>query len=172
MKMKGMIITTLMLLLSATLSAQSHQPSDIRPQPSDRMAAYREAIGLDMTVPDFSTKKIDAKMGTRLANILRYFEENYSQGFYSRWITSVLREQNEEFEHVYPEVTKIKMESASKLGNEITVKYKIWLGDNPRKIKQTLIAFHFIDGVSESKTVNEMFSYMSRYVQAREQLNK
>ena len=63
-----MIITALILLLSATLSAQSHQPSDLRLQPSDRMAAYREAIGLDMTVPDFSTKKIDAKvMGTRLA---------------------------------------------------------------------------------------------------------
>lgn len=56
------------------------------------------------------------------------------------------------------------------MGNEISVKYKIWLGENPKKIKQTFVSFHFIDGVSESKTVNEMFSYMSRYVQAREQL--
>lgn len=63
MKIKGMIITALMLLLSTTLTAQSLQPSD-------RMSAYREAIGLDMTVPDFETKKIDAKvMGTRLAGI-------------------------------------------------------------------------------------------------------
>ena len=116
-----------MLLLSATLSAQSHQPSDLRPQTSDRMAAYREAIGLDMSVPDFVVKKIDdAKMGARLANLLRYFEENSSQGSYSRWISSVLREQNEDFKYVYPEVTKIKLESASKTGNEITVKYKIW----------------------------------------------
>ena len=67
---------------------------------------------------------------------------------------------------------KTSMESASKTGNEITAKYKIWLGDNPKKIKQTLVTFHFVDGVSESKTVNDMFSYMSRYVQAREQLNK
>ena len=111
-------------------------------------------------------------MGTRLANILRYIEENYSQGSYSRWITSVLREQNDDFENIYPEVTKIKLESASKTGNEIAVKYKIWLGENPNQIKQTLITFHFIDGVSESKIVNELFSYMSRYVQAREQLNK
>ena len=42
-------------MASLTLSAQS-------PQPSDRMAAYREAIGLDMSVPDFETKKIDAKV--------------------------------------------------------------------------------------------------------------
>lgn len=70
-----------------------------------RMAEYREQIGLDMSVPDFQVKKIDdAKMGTRLANILRYFEENYSQGSYSRWITSVLREQNDDFENVYPEI--------------------------------------------------------------------
>ena len=137
-----------------------------------KIAELREQIGLDMSVPDFEVKKIDeAKMGTRLANLLRYFEENYSQGSYSRWITSVLREQNEEFENVYPEVTKIKMESVSKAGNEITVRYKTWLGDNPKKIKLTLVTFHFIDGVSESKIVNEMFSYMSQYVQAREQLN-
>lgn len=76
-----------MLLLSATLSAQSHQTSDLRLQPSDRMAAYREAIGLDMSVPDFSTKKIDAKvMGTRLAGILEYMLENCTQGTYSRLI--------------------------------------------------------------------------------------
>ena len=60
---------------------------------SVRMAEYREQIGLDMSVPDFEVKKIDeAKMGTRLANLLRYFEENYSQSSYNRWITSVLRE--------------------------------------------------------------------------------
>ena len=140
---------------------------------SARMAEYREQIGLDMLLPDFEVKKIDdAKMGTRLANLLRYFEENYSQGSYNRWITSVLREQNEEFENVYPEVTKIKLESASKAGNEIAIKYKVWLGDNPKKIKQTLVTFHFTDGVSEGKIVNEMFCYMSRYVQAREQLIK
>lgn len=145
-----------MLMVSMGMNAQivvGYQTDSVR------MAEYREQIGLDMSVPDFEVKKIDgAKMGTRLANLLRYFEENYSQGSYNRWITSVLREQNEEFENVYPEVTKIKLESASKMGNEIAIKYKIWLGDNPKKIKQTLVTFHFIDGVSKSKTVNEMFS--------------
>lgn len=71
--MKGMIITALMLMVSLTLSAQSHQTSPVlatphsqgeNPQTSDRMAAYREAIGLDMTVPDFETKKIDTKLIT------------------------------------------------------------------------------------------------------------
>lgn len=125
---------------------------------SARMAEYREQIGLDMSVPDFEVKKIDeAKMGTRLANLLRYFEENSSQGSYSRWITSVLREQNEDFKYVNPEVTKIKLESASKMNNEIIVKFKIWLGENPKKIKQTFVTFHFVDGVSESQIINEIF---------------
>jgi hypothetical protein len=75
--MKKILFTLCLLLGATTLSAQSHQTSDISHQTSDRMAAYREAIGLDMSVPDFSTKKIDAKvMGTRLANLLRYFKEN------------------------------------------------------------------------------------------------
>ena len=158
------------MMLGCTVGAVAQVRANVETD-SARMAEYREQIGLDMSVPDFDVKKIDdAKMGTRLANILRYLEENYSQGSYSRWNTSVLREQNEKFENVYPEVTKIKMESVSKTGNEIAVKYKIWLGENPKQIKQTLISFHFVDGVSESKTTNEMFSYMSRYVQAKEQL--
>lgn len=160
------------LMLICTLGADAQLPSNVEPD-SARVAEYREKIGLDMSVPDFELKKIDdKKMGTRLTNLLRFFEENYSQGSYSHWISSVLREQNEEFESVYPEVTKIKMESASKVGDEITIKYKIWLGENPRKIKQAFITFHFIDGVSESRIVNDMFSNMGRYVQAREQLNR
>lgn len=46
------------------------------------------------------------------------------------------------------------------------------VGENPKKIKKTFVSFHFTDGVSDNKTVNEMFSYMSRYVQTSEQLNK
>ena len=34
------------------------------------------------------------------------------------------------------------------------------------------VNIQFLDGVSESKPVNEMFSYISRYVTAREQINK
>lgn len=167
--MKKLLFIILMLIctLGATAQVRIGVQTD-----SARMAEFREQIGLDMSIPDFEVKKIEeAKMGTRLANLLRYFDENYSQGSYSRWITSVLREQYEEFENVYPEVTKLKMESASKTGNVITVKYKIWLGGNPNKIKKTLVYFHFTDGVSENQTVNEMYGNMSHYVQARENMN-
>ena len=50
-----------------------------------KRAKIRESIGLDMSVPDFDTKKIDAKvMGSRLAGILDYLMENYQQGIYDR----------------------------------------------------------------------------------------
>lgn len=55
--MKKLLFTLCLLLGAMNVSAQSHQPSD-------RIAAYREAIGLDMTVPDFETKKIDTKLIT------------------------------------------------------------------------------------------------------------
>lgn len=59
-----MIITTLMLMVSMGIDAQirfGYQTD------SAKIAEYRERIGIDMTVPDFETKKIDAKvMGPRL----------------------------------------------------------------------------------------------------------
>ena len=60
---------------------------------SAKMAEYRERIGLDMTVPDYETKKIDAKvMGTRLAGILEYLLENYTQSTYESLLTRMLGE--------------------------------------------------------------------------------
>ena len=168
-----MIITALMLLLSATLSAQSHQPSDISHQTSDRMAAYREAIGLDMTVPDFSTKKIDAKvMGTRLAGILEYLLENFHQVIYESYFARILSEQHEALHNKYFDIKKMKFVSASKKGNELSILMKVWPGKNTKDIKQADLTIHFNDGVSESQSANELFTYMSRYVQAREKLNK
>ena len=46
------------------------------------------------------------------------------------------------------------------------------IGSRLANLKQVDIQYHFKDGVSESNTVNEMFSYMSHYAQVREQLNK
>ena len=162
-----------MLLLSATLSAQSHQPSDIIHQPSDRMAAYREAIGLDMTVPDFETKKIDAAvMGPRLAGILEYLLENYKQGTYERQIALMIGEQVEELKQTYFNIKKMKFVSATKKGNELSILMKVWPDKNIGDVKQVDLTIRLVDGVSESQTANELFSYMSRYVQAREKLNQ
>ena len=83
-----MIIATLMLMVSMGMNAQIRVGYQTD---SAKIAEYRERIGIDMTVPDFETKKIDAKvMGTRLAGILEYLLENYTQGTYSRLIALMI----------------------------------------------------------------------------------
>ena len=99
MRMKGMIIMTLMLMVSMGMDAQIRVGYQTD---SAKIAEYRERIGIDMTVPDYETKKIDAKvMGTRLAGILEYLLENYTQGTYSRLIALMIGEQVEELKQAF-----------------------------------------------------------------------
>ena len=169
MKIKG-IITLLMLMVSMIASAQiwTGYKSD-----SVRIAEYRQQIGLDYSMPDYSVTTIDEKkIGSRLANILRYYEEVNDQNLFRRKISKILVEQNEAFEYTSPEFIKQKLVKIEKSADEITVVYKLWLEKNPANLKQVDIQYHFKDGVSESNTVNEIFSHMSHYAQVREQLNK
>lgn len=62
--------------------------------------------------------------------------------------------------------------SAKKKGYELFILMRIWPDKNTRDVKQVDLVIHFFDGVSESQSANELFSYMSRYVQAREKMNK
>ncbi len=130
----------------------------------------REKIGLDLTVANFDTKKIDAKvMGTRLAGILDYLMDNYQQSVYDRRLNQIASEQNEALENANFQIKIMKFLNAIKKGNEITILMRVDLQKNAANVKQTDITFHFIDGLSERDKVNEMFSYISHYVQAREQ---
>ena len=138
---------------------------------SARRAAYKEKIGLDLTVADFETNKIDAKvMGERLAGILNYLMESYQQGVYDRKLCQIASEQNEALENVFFQIKKMRFLSAVKKDVELTISMRIDLQNNAANVKQTDLAFHFVDGVSESEKVNEMFSYISHYVQAREEI--
>ena len=140
---------------------------------SIRNAEYRERIGLDMTVPDFETKKIDAKvMGPRLAGILEYLHENYMQGTYSRQIALILGEQHEALQNKFFNIKKVKFVSATKVGNELSILMKVWPDKSVREMKQADFTIHFNNGVSESQRANELFSNVSRFVQAREKLKK
>ena len=165
-----MIIAALMLMVSMGMNAQigvGYQTD------SAKIAEYRKRIGIDMTVPDFETKKIDAKvMGTRLARILEYLLDNYTQGTYDRLLTRMLGEQVEELKQAYFNIKKMKFVSAVKRGDVLTIIMKVWPGKNTKDVKQGNLTIHFSDGVSESQSANELFSYMRRYVQARELVKK
>ena len=60
--------------------------------------------------------------------------------------------------------------SAVKNGDEITLLFTAWPGNNTAKVKQTKMVFRFKNGASESLFTNELFSIMSHYVQMRESL--
>ena len=94
------------------------------------------------------------------------------QSLYNRKLSAIIAEQNEALENDYFKVTKLKIMNISKTGNEITVAYKVSLDVKADDRKQTGLLFRFTDGVSDSEKVNELFSYMSRYVSAREQQEK
>ena len=164
------LLITIFLLLGATsISAQTSTKQTLD---SVKIAEYREKLSLDYSMPDYSVKKIDeTKIGSHLANILRYFEENGTRGTLTSWLSSILSEQNEAFKNRYIELKKLKLQKVSKKGNEITIIYNASLQVPAGLPSQTDLMFHFLDGVSESKPVNDMFSYISRYITAREQIN-
>lgn len=111
-------------------------------------------------------------IGPRLAGILEYLLENYTQGTYESLLTRMLGEQVEELKQAYFNIKKMKFVSASKKGNELTILMKVWPDKNTRDVKLADLTIHFNDGVSESQSANELFSYLSRYVQAKEKLNQ
>ena len=138
---------------------------------SERNAEYKKAIGLDTTVPDFDTKKIDAEvMGSRLANLLSYLLENYNQESYELQIVQILGEQNESLQHLYYKIKKMQFAHASKQGDVMTVTMHVWPDKNIADVNQVDMIFRFVDGVSDDRTTNVLFSYMSRYVDAQEVL--
>ena len=169
MKRIKIVMTILLLLATVMVSAQIRigVQSD-----SAKIAEYREQIALDYSMPDYSVTTIDEKkIGSRLANILRYYEEVNHQNMFSRKIATILAEQNEAFEYSYFEIKKQKLMKIEKSADEITIIYRLWLDKNPSNLKQVDILYHFKDGVSESNTVNDMFSHMSHYAQVRELLD-
>lgn len=169
MNMKHILITILLLLGATNIFAQSDANTR---RDSLYRQEVREMIALDYSMPDYSVKKIDeSKIGSRLASLLRYLDENQKNGYINPWIASVVKEQNESLREKYIEVEKLKLVSVSKAGNVISIIYKASLSAKIDNSELLLLNIHFLDGVSESKNVNDLFSYISRYVTARKQLN-
>ena len=163
-------ITALMLMASLTMSAQlrtGYQTDSVK------NAEFREKIAIDMSVPDFETKKIDGKvMGKHLASLLEFLLENYLQVTYNMHISEMLKSQNEALEKHYFSIKKMEFVSATKTGNEINIYMKVWPAKNSTNVKNADFAIHFKDGIGDNSLVNEMFSNISRYVQMREVINQ
>ena len=162
---KLFLVVLLSMLASVAAFAQPIQDN------SFQLTKYRTEIGLDLSVPDFTTKTIDAKvMGTSLSGILDYLLESYQQTVYNRKLTKILKEQMPELEYQEFQLTKMQFVSAQKEGDEINLQFTVWLTANKAKIKKANLVFGFKNGVSSSQETNELFDKMSNYVQRREQL--
>lgn len=167
MKIQRPLFLAVLMTISLSVFAQpfSAQADSIK------RADFKNKIAIDMSVPDFDTKTIDANvMGKRLAGILEYLMKNYHQGVYDRKLSHIVSEQNEALENVFFQLKKLKFINAIKKGDEMTILMRADLQKNAANVKQVGFVFHFKDGVSESIMQNEIFSYISHYVQAREEL--
>ena len=157
--MKKFLAIILLGLSALTLQAQNNT------QEEDAQIVWtRNRIGIDYSIPDFSTKKIDAAIiGDHLADMLNLLQSQYKEGAYYRRLISIMREQQDFF--LTPEIKKFTITEISKNGDVITIQTRYTLTKNEEGIKTLVIPFVFEKGVSPSYSVNSLFTALSRDVQ-------
>lgn len=127
------------------------------------MDEFRQKINLDYSMPDFSTSKIDSRvMGNRLSQILSYIDDHCTDPANLCFLNSIQTDQVENLS--YARIKKMRLAGVSKKGNEITIRYRTSLEPNNLGLKDSEMVFDFIDGISNSRTVNEFFSTECRYI--------
>lgn len=158
--MKKTLLLFSLLLMVCGMAAQSIGQIDEK-----KMMEYRETIGLDYSMPDFDTSKIDAKViGVRLAKILQSLEENYTQGYYNRTLASILAEQLENPAYKFVPVKKIKTQRIAKKGDEITILLKTTFTSPDLGKQNTILTLRFFQGISDSPFVNSLFYTLGNYL--------
>lgn len=151
------LFTTLLLMVSLFAFAQSNESQELY------NAKVRETLALDYSMPDYSVRKIDSKvMGPRLAAILTKLNEMYKQETYLYKLSFIQSEQIEGLS--YAHVKAMKLDRVLKEGNEITVQYITTLGSNDQNLKKGVLKFVMRDGVSDSRSVNDLLCNICRYL--------
>ena len=154
-------LITIIAFLCCTFCAFTH---DMVQQEDPKVTQMRKDIGIDYSMPDFKTKKIDgAIIGTHLAGMLNLLQKYYNDGTYNWKLAAIVKEQKGLVSQV--SIDKMKVTEISKKGDVISIIMNTKLSKNAEGIKSTDIVVVFDKGVSESQTANSLFSYLSRYVQ-------
>ena len=131
-------------------------------QDDPKVVELRQQIGIDYSIPDFKTKKIDGTIiGTHLAGMLNLLQKYYNDGTYNWKLAAIVKEQKGMISQV--SIDKMKVTEISKVGDRISIKINTKLSKNIEGIKNADIDLVFIKGVSDSHVVNSLFSYLSRY---------
>lgn len=154
--MRRLLILMFVLVCSFNVQAQN----DVE-QEDSQIVFTRGRIGIDYSMPDFSTKKINGSIiGDHLADMLKYLESNFSRGACNGKLMSIVRDQ-EEF--IFPpKIKSFKVKKIVKVGDVITVSTQITLSKNDEGINVMDIPFVFDKGISQERLVNNLFVYLSR----------
>lgn len=154
----------LIIILLLSVCAFSTYAQTVTQQEDPKVAELRQQIGIDYSMPDFKTKKIDgAVIGTHLAGMLNLLQKYYNDGTYNWKLAAIVKEQKGMVSQV--SIDKMKVAEIIKVGDRISVKMNTKLSKNSEGIKSADIVIFFDKGVSDSQSVNSLFSYLSRYGQ-------
>lgn len=158
--MKRILIVVLMALCcSFSLRAQTSEQNE-----DPKVVQMRKDIGIDYSMPDFKTKKIDGEVvGAHLAGMLNLLQKYYHDGTYNWKLAAIVKEQKGMVSQV--SIDKLKITEITKVGGVIYIKMSTKLSKNLEGIKTADFVVVFDNGVSESQAVNSLFSYLSRYSQ-------
>lgn len=155
--MKKLLIIVLLMACAHGVQAQTAVQQD-----DPKVVELRQQIGIDYSIPDFKTKKIDGTIiGTHLAGMLNLLQKYYNDGTYNWKLAAIVKEQKGMISQV--SIDKMKVTEISKVGDRISIKINTKLSKNIEGIKNADIDLVFIKGVSDSHVVNSLFSYLSRY---------
>lgn len=154
----------LIVILLLSVCAFSTYAQTATQQEDPKVVEMRQQIGIDYSMPDFKTKKIDgAVIGTHLAGMLNLLQKYYIDGTYNWKLAAIVKEQKGMVTRV--SIDKLKISEISKKGDVIIVLMNCKLSKNTEGIKNADIELVFDKGISDSQSINSLFSYLSRYVQ-------
>ena len=134
---------------------------------------WRKMIDIDMSVPDFKTKKIDQNvMGWRLAKMITFIQNSYQQAQYNRALSTIRYEQTEDPRIRFEIIDKWDFVDAEKNDSVILIKWHaLTMLDTKEKVEHD-IYFRFSKGITDCERINEFLSNISRYIKSDEEENE
>ena len=153
----------LILFFAIGVSVSYAQTSPATPQAEQYKSELREKLQLDYSMPDFSTSKLDPeKIGNRLCKMLCKLQDNIQDPVFNRKLSYIVCEQNPNLKYVT--IDKFSIKNISKSGNVMTIKANAKLDKIVANVTTAEIVMSFDNGVSNSLSVNDLFSDLGRYI--------
>lgn len=150
------------LLICALSIAATAAPAQPSPTDDAQTIELREKLGIDYSMPDFSTSKVDGDIiGTRLSRMLNVLLGNQKDHIYRGYLSLILNDIENGLRYV--DIDGFKVKEISKQGDTICVTLTVKLGSNSSGIRVLDVPMTFTRGVSESQNVNVLFSELSKY---------